>query len=186
MNQYKVILLGKSYVGKSSITNRYIYDTFNKNITATIGACYFTKMIQTKFGPAKLNLWDTGDCNKYNSLLPMYYRGTNIALIVYDVTSISSYNQCQKTINELKRNVDDALIILVANKIDLEREVIYQDGLLLAQSNNILYHECSAKTGQGIEELFNIIGAKINIKDGQTIRDQTIRLEDIKEKNCCY
>ncbi len=184
----KVILLGKSYVGKSSIINRYIYNEYKTNLTTTIGASYYTKTIDTQTGKIKFNLWDCSGMEVYNSLLPMYYRSTNIAVVVYDVTSLASYNQCQKSIDDLKKNTENVSIILVANKIDLEREVVYQDGLLLANFNKISYHECSAKTGQGVLELFDLIASKLDIKllDGQTMRDKPIRLEEKEEKSCCY
>jgi len=190
MNTYKIILLGNCDVGKSSITNRYIYDTFRKDIMSTIGASYHTKMIETERGKFKLNLWDCSGNDRFATLLPMYYRDTNVALVVYDVTSLVSYNKCQKYIDNLKIHTDNVLIILVANKIDLkEREITTKDGELLANSNNIMYCECSAKLGNGVVELFDLIVSKLNIKlvQGETLRDKPIRLDDEVEKTkCCF
>jgi Ras-related protein Rab-5C len=185
MNSYKVILIGKTCVGKSSIINRYIYDKFNPYTSATIGASYFTKNIVMDDYKFKLNLWDCSGLERFNSLLPMYYRGANIAILVYDVTNLASFNQCQQMINHVKNDVDDIKIILVGNKCDMVREISHEDGLLLANSNNLSYCECSALKGTGIVELFDMVVSKLNIK-AESIRDMPIRLEAEEPKKCCY
>lgn len=185
--------MGKTYVGKSSIINRYIYDRFTPYTTATIGASYFTKVITVNDKQIKLNLWDTSGLERYNSLLPMYYRGTHVAILVFDVTKLSTFNECQKMIEDIKNHVDDVKIILLANKCDKKptpeyrREIKYEDGLLLAQSNNLLYCECSALDGHGVVEAFDLAIKQLNLSiHSEAIREPPIRLEPEEQpKKCC-
>lgn len=183
MNTYKVILLGQCYVGKSSIINRYIYNTFHTNIHATIGAAYYTKMAEKDGKPIKLNIWDCCGNEKFNIVLPTYYKSTNIILIVYDITSVSSYNKCQFYITDVKKNVDNPIIILVGNKSDLHgREITYEDGLLLANANNVYFYECSAYSGNNIQKLFDFVISKLSIS-----LPKAVKLEEVKsDEDCCH
>lgn len=181
MNTYKVILIGQCCVGKSSIINRYIYNMFNHNIHATIGASYYTKTVEKDGVQIKLNLWDCCGNEKFNIMLPIYYKSTNIVLIVYDISSLSSYNKCQHYINDIKKNVENPIIILVGNKSDLiNREILYEDGLLLANSHNIYFYECSAYNGNNINNLFEFVISKLN-KPLQ----ESIKLDNKPQNNCC-
>lgn len=184
--------MGKTYVGKSSVIGRYIYDRFTPYTTATIGASYFTKVIEMNDIKIKLNLWDTSGLERYNSLLPMYYRDAHIAIIVYDVTKLQTFYECQKMINDIKNRVDDVKIILLANKCDkkptpeYKREVSKEDGLLLADTNNVLYHECSALDGTGVVEVFDLAIKQLNITISSEVIREPIKLEIQEPKKCCY
>ena len=181
MNTYKVILLGQCYVGKSSIINRYIYNTFHTNIQATIGASYYTKMAEKDGKVIKLNIWDCCGNEKFNIVLPTYYKSTNIILIVYDITSVSSYNKCKFYIEDVKRNVENPIIILVGNKSDLyTREISYEDGLLMANANNVYFYECSAYNGENINNLFQFVISKLTIS-----LPKAIQLNEVKNERCC-
>src|SRR5438445_5513825 len=93
MNTYKVVLLGQFNSGKSSITHRYIYDTFDRSVATTIGASYFSKKIETNFGKITVQLWDVSGSKSYDMLMPMYFKNAHIILIIYDITSRQSFNQ---------------------------------------------------------------------------------------------
>src|SRR5260221_5651469 len=137
MNTYKVILLGYVNAGKSSITNRYIYGTFEKSMTATIGASYYSKQLETNFGKILLNLWDCGGNRCCDSLMPMYFKNAHIILIVYDITSRQSFNQVNHYLKKIRLHTDNIKIILVGNKIDLaeQREITIQEAQTFANEH---------------------------------------------------
>lgn len=90
MRSLKVVLVGDTKVGKSCILSRFVQGTFDRDIPATIGAAFFTKVLTTSSGNVRLQLWDTAGQEKFRSLTPMYYRSAAVAVLVYDVTSKDS------------------------------------------------------------------------------------------------
>ncbi|KAG0667945.1 hypothetical protein C6P45_005220 [Maudiozyma exigua] len=169
----KVVLLGDSSVGKSSLAARYIVGKFQKS-NATIGAAFMTKNIQLDDNKdVTLELWDTAGQERYRSLTPMYYRGTDVAIIVYDITSPISLSHAEDWIEELRSYVDterrsDLRIILAANKSDLLEEGYKQPEELRNNKFND-FVVVSAKTGEGINILFE--GITNNIPDEMFIHD---------------
>ncbi len=89
--------------------------------------------------------------------MPLYYRGSHVALIVYDVTSYASFNNSLKYIDDLKSKIEEITIILVGNKIDLPKIILTEDINTIINKYNLLFVECSAKTGEGVDQLFNLV-----------------------------
>jgi small GTP-binding protein len=116
----KIVIIGCSGVGKSSIVSTYIsgHNHFN-NMHPTIGAAYHVMTI----GKIKLQIWDTGGCERFQSLCPMYYRSSSGAICVFDVTNRISFDNVEKWINSFKlyTDVTNAKIVLLANKTDLPK-----------------------------------------------------------------
>lgn len=154
----KIVLLGDSSVGKSSIVTRYVVGKFQRS-NATIGAAFMTKNILLNDDKhVNLELWDTAGQERYRSLAPMYYRGTDIAIIVYDVTNPDSLIHAESWIEELKSYIESERqlslkIVLVGNKIDLVDE--YQAPKGIRNGNHDQFCIVSAKSGDGIVELFD-------------------------------
>ena len=92
---YKLVLLGSSSVGKSSIAIRAVNGSFNETNEPTIGAAFFTKTIDTGDNVVKFEIWDTAGQERYLSLAPLYYRGANVIFIVYDSTNYESFKKCK-------------------------------------------------------------------------------------------
>jgi len=156
----KFITIGRSNVGKSCIIIKYTEDKFYENINSTIGVDYKTKFIQKGKELIKLSIFDTAGQERYSDLTKNFYKGTNGALLVYDITCRDSFNKLNFWLNDLKNNSDDIdnlFIYLVGNKKDLEekREVSYDEASEFAYENNIPYIEVSAKTGENIDKLFD-------------------------------
>ncbi len=146
-------------VGKSSIVLRFSDNRFDDNQLATIGIDYKTKYIKVKDASVKVLLWDTAGQEKFRNIARQYYKGANGVLLIYDVCDRKSYERIGFWMDELKQNneIEQLYIILVGNKIDLEekRVVTREEAEKYAEDNNINYLEVSAKTGEGILDLFN-------------------------------
>ena len=101
-NEVKVVLLGDTGVGKSSLVLRFVTNTWKIDTSSTIGASFLSKMIIVDGHPIKFQIWDTAGQEKYRSLAPMYYRGAGAAIIVYDIMRRESYECLQSWVEELR------------------------------------------------------------------------------------
>lgn len=188
---YKIVFLGDSAVGKTCLSNRLVNNKFYDYQEPTIGAAFLSYKIENNDYDIKLDMWDTAGQERYRSLAPMYYRGAAGAIIVYDITSVDSFNGAIKWINELKKRAPNCYILLVGNKSDLEdrRKVLQSTVNQYIQENNLYHLLVSSKTGHNINKIFNHM---VNNMNDQKIIDNFVRKEiKLKEKNennsyCCY
>eukprot|EP00002_Diphylleia_rotans_P013779 TRINITY_DN2682_c0_g1_i1.p1 TRINITY_DN2682_c0_g1~~TRINITY_DN2682_c0_g1_i1.p1 ORF type:complete len:242 (-),score=38.70 TRINITY_DN2682_c0_g1_i1:245-970(-) len=152
----KVVMLGESGVGKSSIVSAYVDGAFGES-KSTIGASFFTKRFAVDGMRVKLQIWDTAGQERFRSLAPMFYRGAAAAIVVFDVSNEQSYEKLKGWVSELKNNTDPSLALaLAANKTDLvdQRRIppyIVKD---YAQSIGAAVFETSAKNNTGINDMF--------------------------------
>jgi small GTP-binding protein len=157
----KLLTLGDTMVGKTSIVLRFSDDKFDENQFATIGIDFKTRYIKVRDASVKVLIWDTAGQEKFRNVAKQYYKGANGVLLIYDICNRKSFERIEFWMNELKENnqIESLYTILVANKIDLEdkRVVTREEGEKYAENNNINYFEVSAKTGEGIVDLFNNI-----------------------------
>ena len=170
MKSFKISVLGESGVGKSSIVNRFVTDHFSEYKDSTVGAAFFTKILNIDSHMIKLEIWDTAGQERYHSLAPMYYRNSHAVIIVYNLTDYKSYEKAQMWVTEISNNYKDCsslthpLIYLVGNKLDLIasnlmlRKVSVEVLNKYANQNKLILFEVSAKTGHNIIELFHDIG----------------------------
>lgn len=195
-NAVKLVLLGDSGVGKTSIVTQYVSGTAPDNVNPTIGAAFVTKDVNIDGQQLELLIWDTAGQEVYRGLAPMYYRSALIAIIVFDVTKAESFDSVSYWIKELKTNVEENIVILVCgNKIDLEekRVIEFQSANSMANENGALYAETSASTGSGVERMFqiaisNLLQTKGNIIDKPGGGGKVVDIndeEEQKKKKCC-
>ncbi|EPB83299.1 rab family, other [Mucor circinelloides 1006PhL] len=167
----KLVLLGESSVGKSSIVTRYATDTFVEGRDATIGAAFLTKVCSTDDREVKFEIWDTAGQERFHSLAPMYYRNALAAIVVFDVTKYSSFTRAQTWVQELQRQANPHLTIaFVGNKIDTEkryRDVSTEEADLYAKEFNLLYFETSARVGTNVHHVFTEIAKHIPLEQAQ-------------------
>jgi small GTP-binding protein len=201
---FKLILIGNSGVGKSSIIQRYMKNTFEESYKCTIGVDFLMKTLNLNGKTVKLQLWDTAGQEKYKSMVASYYRGANVALVVFDITNHASFDSLPVWIeNYYKNGPEEKNIILIGNKKDMEesRQVTRQEAEIFSETNNMMYFETSAKEGDNIEYIFTYAAEKLleyygkpdenNIKrqmnDNDKLQSQSfteIRIEEHK-KGCC-
>lgn len=191
MRSLKVVLVGDTKVGKSCILSRFVQGTFDRDIPATIGAAFFTKVLTTSSGNVRLQLWDTAGQEKFRSLTPMYYRSAAVAVLVYDVTSKDSLEGLEAWSAEIADKAPHNIkIVVIGNKTDLteERQVREEEGRELAdQLNAVVFGETSAKNGDGIEEVFKKV-AELDVMQDDVIEKPAARTQpktNGEEGSCC-
>lgn len=184
---FKMVVIGYYSVGKSSVVSKYVRGEFNPNEESTIGASFLTKTLFMKDYSVKFEIWDTAGQERYNSLVPMYYRGAQVALIVYDITSLESFETAKRWLEELKfEKPKEFMKVLIGNKMDLEedRKVEYQDGKALADSYGINFFETSAKTGYNLPEVFNYVAEEVP-KEKANKKKKSFKIKDDYMKYLC-
>jgi small GTP-binding protein len=166
--EIKIVLLGDTAVGKSSLVQRFCADKFEDKYKITIGGAYLQKEVKLKNGDTlKLHIWDTGGQEKFRSLANLYYKDSVAAILVYDVTNKESLDSLDYWVKELKDNVDNTnyIISVAGNKCDLSNEmkkVSYTDGKNFCKGKDIsIFYETSAKTAVGVKELFTSLAQKV-------------------------
>jgi len=162
----KVVLLGKSGVGKTSIISRYISNTFKESLMTTPGANFITKKVEFPESKKtiKFEIWDTAGQERYRSLAKVFYNNASACILVYDITKKDSFDDVRDYwIPELKNNAPKNIILVLAgNKSDLylNEQVNEEEGKALAKKHNAIYLRTSAKLNSSIDEVFNNIGNK--------------------------
>ena len=154
----KIILLGDSAVGKTSIIGRYINNTFKENYSCTIQAEKKMKIINEDENTSlRLNIWDTMGQEKYKSLTRQYYRDSDGAIIVFDLTKRETFDNVKNWINELRSyGSEDTNIIILGNKSDEKnKREISEEEIKQQLNNDYFYLEVSAKTGNNISLAFD-------------------------------
>lgn len=160
----KILIIGESGVGKSSLLLRFTDDTFDIEQSATIGVDFKVKTITVDGNTVKLAIWDTAGQERFRTLTPSYYRGAQGVILVYDVTKRNTFAKLDMWLNELETysTRTDIVKMLVGNKIDKEKvEVSREDGLKFARRHAMLFIEASAKTRDGVQCAFEELVQKI-------------------------
>ncbi|CAL1696058.1 unnamed protein product [Somion occarium] len=184
--QVKLVLLGEAAVGKSSVVLRFVSNEFQPNKEPTIGAAFLTQKCRLEDRVLRYEIWDTAGQERFHSLAPMYYRNAQAAVVVYDVTKASSLEKAKTWVKELQRQpspsppstpgspepedeADDATATpgenagVEAGEGENLRQVPRDEAEAYAQEAGLLFFETSAKTGEGIVEIFTEIAKKIPI-----------------------
>nr|CAD7198808.1 unnamed protein product [Timema douglasi] len=118
--QFKLVLLGESAVGKSSLVLRFVKGQFHEYQESTIGAAFLTQTVCLDDTTVKFEIWDTAGQERYHSLAPMYYRGAQAAIVVYDITNQDTFGRAKSWVKELQRQASPNIVIaLSGNKADL-------------------------------------------------------------------
>ena len=196
---FRFIIVGDMAVGKSCLLLQFTDHKFRHQHELTIGVEFGGKTIEVKNKNVKIQIWDTAGEEAFQAITRTYYKGAIGALLVYDITRKDSFYHINKWLNEVKANGSkDIFCILIGNKKDLEdqRQVKYEEGKKLAEDNNLLFLETSAKTAENVQEAFTISAEKILEQIQKTGIDPTAPSKNVKitiddqeeeetEKKCC-
>lgn len=154
---FKVVLLGEGCVGKTSLVLRYVENKFNDKHFSTLQASFLNKKLNIAGKRVNLAIWDTAGQERFHALGPIYYRDSNGAILVYDITDEESFTKVKNWVKELRKMLgEDVCLCIVGNKTDLEKDraVPIAEAESYAASVNAKHFATSAKLNRGIEELF--------------------------------
>lgn len=154
MQKFKIVFLGCVSCGKTSLITRFVYDTFETNYQATIGIDFLSKTLPLADRTIRLQLWDTAGQERFKSLVPSYIRDSAVAIVVYDMTDESSFEQVDHWVRLVREESESIILAIVANKSDLPHQITSEQGQLKAKEHNALFMECSAKSGTNVKSLF--------------------------------
>ena len=208
----KVIILGDSYVGKSSLINRLINNKFVE-LSNTLSIEYHTYIISINGYKIRMQIWDTAGQEKFNSLISNYYKNTDVVIFVYSIDKEESFQNLEMWFKHLKDNNENSLNILIGNKLDKEKEgervLNYEKAENFAKLNKFfLFREISCKSKEiydieDIYEIFDEIGKKfyneskedrnnsdsVSYKVSDSMRSlgdkQKLKKNEKKKKKCC-
>lgn len=165
---FKVLLIGNSGVGKSSLLLRFADDVFHDSFMPTIGVDFKIRTIEVDGKVIKLQIWDTAGQDRFKTITSSYYRGAHGIIVTYDLTDRDSFAKVSEWMQEVDKHSDKNVSkILVGNKKDLEenhRAVAYNEGKDLADIFNIRFLETSAKNSNNVEEAFTLMTREIKSK----------------------
>lgn len=159
---YKIVLVGDATVGKTHLLSRYIKGSLPKAPTATIGVEFATRTVPLAVGgTVKAQIWDTAGQERYRAITSAHYKRAVGALLVYDATKQSTFQNCLKWMEELRQNAEpDVVIMLVGNKVDLierdpsARQVYYDAAAEFARQHGLFFSEASAVAGLNVKHIF--------------------------------
>ncbi|RUS83315.1 hypothetical protein EGW08_008937 [Elysia chlorotica] len=194
---FKLLIIGDSGVGKSSLLLRFADNIFSGSYITTIGVDFKIRTIDVSGERVKLQIWDTAGQERFRTITSTYYRGTHGVLVVYDVCSGESFANVQRWLHEIDQNCDVVNRILVGNKDDdPERKVVLtQDAERFAERMQIQLFETSAKDNKNVEEMFTAI-TQLVLESKKKVQDEarnapasTIRVGNKKSSGksskCC-
>jgi len=190
-NNFKIVLIGESGVGKTSIISQFVDQIFEDDLQTSTGGSFSSKTLTFNNGKTiKLEIWDTAGQERYRALTKIFYKNALAAVLVYDITRKQSFEELKNYwIKQIKESAPENIILAIAaNKSDLlDREQVNEDEARnFAKENNALFYETSAKNSIGVNELFIGIGKKfygldpdLKLKDDNNENERS----DIKEQN---
>lgn len=196
----KVIILGDSAVGKTSLMNRFVKQEFSQQYRATIGADFLSKEIMVDNKLVTLQIWDTAGQERFQSLGVAFYRGSDCCVLVYDITSSKSFDSLESWREEFlnqanPKNPESFPFVVLGNKVDKEtdrRVPLAKAQAWVRSKSEIPLFECSAKDSLNVDEAFQEIARRALKKEQQeeTYLTNTVNLNQQKpagkkKSGCC-
>lgn len=154
---FKILTVGESGVGKTSLLLQYVESTFGESLLSTVGIDFKCKTVEVDQKKVRLQIWDTAGQERFHSMASWYFRDANGLVLVYDITHIRSFERVSGWVDNVRKSAPaDVEIFLVGNKADKQykRVVSHEKGAELAANYNITFFETSAKTGENVNNVF--------------------------------
>uniref|UniRef100_A0A8C7YPH1 small monomeric GTPase n=1 Tax=Oryzias sinensis TaxID=183150 RepID=A0A8C7YPH1_9TELE len=187
---FKVVLVGDSCVGKTSLLRSFCEGRFHPSSTTTVGIDYSVKTLTLDSMQIAMQLWDTAGQERYRSITKQFFRKADGVVVMFDVTLEESFKAVRPWLNNVQEAAGEGIpILLLGNKMDMEqeREVSFKAAERLAFENNMMFYEVSAYTGKNVTESLTHL-ARVLIEQEDRVRDTTVTLtaaHPIKKKTCC-
>ncbi|XP_050449491.1 ras-related protein Rab-24-like isoform X1 [Cataglyphis hispanica] len=192
----KIVLLGNATVGKTSLMERYIHDSFNGNrpYQNTIGTVFAAKQVQANGVSLVMGIWDTAGSEKYDAMTRTYYRGAKAAIVCYDITKLSTFQRAKHWVRELRDVEEHCKVYLCATKKDLCDEGFVSDDPDLqntveryAKGTQTKLFITSSKTGENVDELFHEIVQDFvsNPENLQQVEEAIVLTRKSEKSYCC-
>lgn len=182
----KLVMAGESGSGKTALLNRIYCNRFEKT-EVTLNASSLSVSIPYDGEEKEVTIWDTAGQERYQSISKLYYRQINGALVVFDLTSVSSFQAVKGIVACIRDGTENAPVIIIGSKRDLEekRVVTAEEGRNCADLLNAMYAETSALTGEGVSELIWKIGQHIAFRLDGVVESTHIELDSRRTGYCC-
>jgi len=162
---YKILLIGDSAVGKSSIILRFAEDQFQDTFISTVGVDFKIRDFEIDGETVRLQIWDTAGQERFRTITSSFFRGAHAIVVVYDITKSSSLQNLSKWLEEITRSApQDVRVVLVGNKCDLEneRQVETKEGQEFAKARGLSFYEASAKNATNVREIFHTVAKLVH------------------------
>jgi small GTP-binding protein len=167
IDPYKIVIVGMTTVGKSSLVQRLVQGTFVEDNTATCGADFYTYSIPLDNETVRLQIWDTAGQERFRAISKQYFRNSVGAILVFDLTNLSSFEALGLWLNDLQTHcLPNSYVLLVGNKADLvqERQVGSHEIKEFADRNQLETVETSALNGKGVKEAFTRLALEVSVR----------------------
>lgn len=174
---FKLLLIGDSGVGKTSILFKFSEDTFSPAFISTIGIDFKIRTIEVDGRKIKLQVWDTAGQERFKTITTAYYRGAMGIMLVYDVSNLKSFENISNWIRNIEMHAtQDVELMILGNKCDIadKRQITREKGEQLALQHSIKFLETSAKANINIEEAFFTLARDIKLKMEKRIEDSNL------------
>jgi Ras-related protein Rab-8A len=160
----KLLLIGDSGVGKSCLLLRFAENSFTPSFITTIGIDFKTKRVNLDGKPVKIQVWDTAGQERFRTITSAYYRGAHGIVLCYDVSARDSFSNIRNWMKNCDQHASGSVVrAIVGNKKDVsERAVSYEEGKRLADEYGVAFTETSAKTGEGVDDMFMALASAVN------------------------
>lgn len=161
---FKLLLIGNSAVGKSSLLLRFSDNIFNESFLPTIGVDFKIRTFELSGKTVKLQIWDTAGQERFKTITSSYYKGAHGIILTYDITDKQSFKDIENWLTEVEKFANENVIkLLVGNKSDLEssRQVKFEEGKEFADSLGVQFIETSAKNSSNVEKAFFTLANEI-------------------------
>ena len=198
--KFKIVIIGDSGVGKTNLVRRFIQNSFTLNTQATVGCEFYSNNYSINDKLFKVEIWDTAGQERYKSITAAYYKGASGAILVYDVTNRTSFNNVDRWYQEIKDcSSADIKILMVGNKTDLEDNIVVSKEMSSNKASdlNIPVIETSALNASNVKEAFHLMIKEIykvvigkmdenNLNNNNTYNVLDSGIDLNRKKGCCF
>lgn len=180
----KVVLVGDSAAGKTSLLIQIVRGSYDPTIESTVGASYESKTIETSKGPLSIRFWDTAGQEKFKSLIPMYIRNSSVVILVINSQSVDSFNSKDTWVQQVRDISPDTEFYILSNKSDLPPMIPVDELKEWAEKKGFQFYRVSAKDNVSVMKAINTMAESLayDCIDSEVYVTPEVKVE---QKGCC-